>query len=245
MPRSSRISRRSTAQSRFSAFFHGRSVVVPSAVYTRKAVPEAPIRTPIFDRYTTSGSRSRSPTSTRSIIDPSSSPLSCAESLPSGAFPGFEGAAGRSDMAYILPTGPSEDHQHAARVVKFSRYRRAWRRPKKVEKGKRHLCFPYVKDPKIRGKVIGSLISGLALVIILTICTSLFLRLPSSLHRLTTKSPHRPRHRNHLRNHPGVPHPPNPPHLDPHDHLLPLHNPPLHALPFLQNPPQQPQPHCA
>ncbi len=163
---------RSRAQSRFSAFFHGRSVKTPSSIRTRKAAPTTPIRTPIFDRYRTSATRPRSPTSTRSIIDPSSSPLSCAESLPSEAFPGFAGTAGRLDAAFVPPARLLAEGRHLARAVDFSSHRRASRRPKKVEKEARRLCFPGIRNLKIRRKVIGCLISGSILVLVLTICTS-------------------------------------------------------------------------
>ena len=169
MPRPPRRTRRSGAQTRFSAFFHGRSVIVPSD-HARKAVPTAPVRTPIFDSYSTSTLRSRSPTSTRSLIDPSSSPLTCTESLPRDSFPGFEGAPGRSNMAYIPPARLPIEDQHPARSAESSP-RRAWRRPKKAANEKRYLCFSGIRNPKIRRKVIGSLISGCALAIVLTICT--------------------------------------------------------------------------
>ena len=182
MPRPPRRTRRSRAQSRFSAFFHGRSVITPSPIPARKAVPTTPIRTPIFDRYHTSVPRSRSPTSTRSLIDPSSSPLRCDESLPSEVFPGFERASRRLNTSLIPTSRLPADDRDPARTAGYSQHGRAWRRPKKVEKEARHLCFPRIRNPRIRRKVIGCLVSGIILVLVLTICTSIGLTSILPLH---------------------------------------------------------------
>lgn len=74
-------------------------------------------------------------------------------------------------MAFIPPSRLPAEDRHPVRAVDFSRHRRAWRKPRKVEKRSRRLCFPSVRNPKIRRKVIGCLISGSTLVLVLTICT--------------------------------------------------------------------------
>ena len=233
MPRPPRRPRRSRAQARFSAFFHGRSVITPSFAQQRKPVPTTPqIRTPIYDSYHTRAPRSRSPTSTRSLIDPSASPLSCAESLPSEAFPGFEGARGSEDRVYIRPSRVPEEEQLTAHRVECSRGRRAWHRPKKVEKEGRRLCFPGIKNPKIRQKFIGCLVSGSFLVIVLTICASSLLPCSPNFPQLTTPPENRPRPRNILPpfpRHTTLSHPPHSADSDPYNDFLPLFGPAVYA----------------
>lgn len=229
MPRPPRRTRCSRAQSTFSAFFHGHSVITTSNAHPRKDDPTAPVRTPIYDRYHTDAARSRSPTSTRSLIDPSSSPLSYAESLPSEALPGFERGAGRSEMAHIPPSRLPAEDQHPGRAGDLSRHRRARRKSKKAEKETRRLCFPGVRNPKIRRKVVGCLISGSLLVTVLTIC--MFPSPPFFSFQLTNPGRSRPRNLlpplHHL--HPTLPHHPYPPDSPPHNFVLPLPHPAVHA----------------
>ncbi len=160
--------------SRFSTWFHGRSVVgsershslvpAPKAWRTRGRSESPERRAPLGPR-----SDHRSPSSTRSIIDRTSSPNIGTEPAQPDAFD-------RSSMSLLSPIAGTRHEEEEIVGVSGptrTRTRLALSRPK----GKTSLkkqgrgCFPGVQDRRIKRKIIGTLVSGIALCVILTTCT--------------------------------------------------------------------------
>lgn len=163
----------SRAQHRFSAFFHGRSVLTkeryrspcipPKASHSGRSVE----RREIVDLRTT-GRVSRSRTSTRSLIDPISSPMNSDGSVHREELWHYRGAY--FTRIPTLASAPRHDIRADSyrRDFTSSRHRRP-SLPKKHDNKRR--CLPSPKNRRIKYKVIGSLVSGILLALSLAICT--------------------------------------------------------------------------
>lgn len=114
----------------------------------------------------------RSPSSTRSIIDPSASPSSTARSFSPDASEHSRRDLDRQSTAppYLQreSAGVVRAERHLERALSRSQRQRTWTSGSKG-KGNR-TCFPNIRDPKTRRKVLGTIISGVILVIMLSIC---------------------------------------------------------------------------
>ena len=169
----SNTSARSWARRRYSSFFHGDSVVTgvreTNSVHTRKAG----VTLQRSSRMRNEHARGlRSPTSTRSLIDPRSSPMSTTRSISPDTFERLRRNANRPVMAHLRPERNSGEldpaERHLARAIGCTRLRQAWPGAAQ-EKGNRR-CLPNVRNPKIRSKLIGCLVSGGSLAVMLTTC---------------------------------------------------------------------------
>ncbi|MCJ1468149.1 hypothetical protein MMC07_006777 [Pseudocyphellaria aurata] len=168
---------RSWARRRFSSFFHGDSVVTSvqrtNSANTRKA--GAILQRSSRMRSEQQAPGLRSPTSTRSLIDPSSSPMSTTRSISPDTFERFRSDSNRPVMAHLRPETTFGERDRAQRpvnrVITRSRQRAAWPGSAKG-KGKRR-CLPNVRNPRIRSKLLGCLISGGSLAVMLTIYIAL------------------------------------------------------------------------
>ncbi|KAL8729652.1 MAG: hypothetical protein Q9166_004601 [cf. Caloplaca sp. 2 TL-2023] len=165
----------SRAQQRFSAFFHGHSVLTKE----RYRSPVVPSKTSHNGRSMTapeiinlriSGRVSRSRTSTRSLIDPISSPISSPGSPQREELWFYRGAYFRP-----VPTlAPAPRHENP--TVDFARnsagIRDQWASLPRKRDNKRG-CLPTAKDRRIKYKIIGSMISGTLLALFLAIYLAL------------------------------------------------------------------------
>lgn len=170
----SNSSPRSWARRRYSSFFHGDSVVTGvkkgNSAHTRKA-------SLTLQRFSRSRNEEqvpglRSPTSTRSLIDPISSPISTTRSISPDTFERFRRDSNRPVMAHVRPERASSEPDRAERLLARSTVRSRQRQAllgSSQEKGDRR-CLPNIRNPKIRSKLIGFLISGGSLAAMLTIC---------------------------------------------------------------------------
>ena len=114
----------------------------------------------------------RSPTSTRSVIDPSSSPASSTRPLPPETLSTFQGSPNVPQRIHaIIPTlvpeaAPEEDQPAMAGADTQRRQKSSQRK----EGERRRRCFPNIANHALRSKIITCLISGGALAAILAIC---------------------------------------------------------------------------
>lgn len=182
MPRSN--AQQSWARRRYSSFFHGESVVTDTpSIYSRTS-PRKPNKTShrsFRARIEESNPTLRSPTSTRSLIDPVSPTLTTYSPITSDEFAQFQQRDHHNPplLAHTRPQRTSGDlhgaERHLERAIDRSRRRQGRRRTNTVNKagnkGKRK-CFPAVRNPKIRRKLFGSLISAMILSILFIICAS-------------------------------------------------------------------------
>lgn len=159
--------------SRFSAWFHGRSIIgsersrnfvhAPKAWRTRGCSQSPDPRTALAHR-----SSDRSPSSIRSIIDPTSSPNIGSEASRSNNFDHFS----QGTLSPIA--GTRYEHEQIVGVPGRGRIRTrlALSRPRKRRSlnEQQRRCFPTIKNLKIKRKIIGTLASGIALGVILTTC---------------------------------------------------------------------------
>lgn len=167
---------RSRAQSRFSAFFHGYSVLTKerwptSPGYSKGRRTHHP-RHPGRRQATPQGAlNSRSRTSTRSLIDPVSSPQSSTGIRSPQELWQDRGASFRPVTVLATPRrghAPRDpQRQQRCRSLDILGSRR--RGLEVPEKQHRRICFPTITN-QLRTKILGSLISGALLVVILTIC---------------------------------------------------------------------------
>lgn len=166
----------SRAQQRFSAFFHGRSVLTRE----RYGSPVVPSKTSHIDHLMGApevvdlrqGARlPRSRASTRSLIDPISSPISpisIPRSPPREELWHYRGACFRPvptlapSPRYESPRGRHARNPAVTRTERpcFHRHRSNKRR-----------CLTSSRNRRIRYKAIGSLVSGTLLALFLAICT--------------------------------------------------------------------------
>jgi len=160
--------------SRLSTWFHGRSVVGSERSHNLVPAPKAwrtRGRSESPERRTALGPQSdhRSPSSTRSIIDSTSSPNI-------GTDPAQPNAFDCSSMSLLSPiAGTRYEEEEVVGVSGRTRVRArlALSRPRKKTslKTQGRGCFPGVQDRRIKRKIIGTLVSGIALCVILTTCT--------------------------------------------------------------------------
>lgn len=165
------IKPRSWAHRLVTSLFHGESIVTnrqrSSAMDSRKHNWASHLSS--HTRYEHYHSGLRSPTSTRSLIDPSSTPLSNNRPISSERF-GFH--PHRPPTAHVHPRGyyfrTGRAERHLARALRPP-YRPAWLNSRR-ERPKR-TCLSRIGDSKLRRKIIGCLVSGTALAVVLSICT--------------------------------------------------------------------------
>ena len=161
-------------KSRLSAWFHGRSVVgnersqlSQHAIKTWRNTGRYTASEMEIDLPATSGLRS--PSSTRSIIDPSSSP-----NVGSGpAYPSVFRCVRREE------TRPLEVTRYEDEILGIAgnprtRTRLALSRPRSKPRNNKpsRVCFPRVQNPQLKSKAVGCLISGGLLISTLTTCKS-------------------------------------------------------------------------
>lgn len=155
-------------KSRLSAWFHGRSVVGKERSQPSKRATKTWRRTGLYaspeigtDLPTASGLRS--PSSTRSIIDPSSSP-----NVGSGA----TGCMPQEEPMRLDFTRYDEDEIVGIAGNPRTRTRLALSRPRRKPQNNKpsRECFPCVQNHKLRSKAVGCLVSGGLLLSTLTTC---------------------------------------------------------------------------
>ncbi|KAL8698830.1 MAG: hypothetical protein Q9224_001671 [Gallowayella concinna] len=162
----------SRAQHRFSAFFHGHSVLTKERYRSPLIQPKAahishPIGTPEIVDLRAGGRVSRSRTSTRSLIDPIASPISSPGSPHREELWHYRGAYFRP-----VPTlAPASRHEsridYDRQIVAGSRQ---GGRSLPGKHNHRRGCLSNTKDRRIKSKIIGSVISGILLALFLAIC---------------------------------------------------------------------------
>jgi hypothetical protein len=119
----------------------------------------------------TSQSGLRSPTSTRSLIDPSASPASSAGSISPDAIGPFQMHTNPPSIAYVRRQSFSSEarvERHLTRALSHPRRRRSWEGSRLQRR--KWTCLPGIGDPKRRKKAIGSLVSGTILGIMISTC---------------------------------------------------------------------------
>ncbi|KAL8769176.1 MAG: hypothetical protein Q9209_004810 [Squamulea sp. 1 TL-2023] len=165
----------SRAQQRFSAFFHGHSVLTKERYRSPTVPPKASDIGPslgpteIVD-LRTNGRALRSRTSTRSLIDPIASPISSPGSPHTEELWYYRGAYFRP-----VPTlAPSPRHESPRRSDTPNQTTSRRERPSlpRRQNNKRR-CLTTSKDRRIKYKGIGSLISGTLLALFLAIYLAL------------------------------------------------------------------------
>ncbi|KAL8805761.1 MAG: hypothetical protein Q9182_001794 [Xanthomendoza sp. 2 TL-2023] len=165
----------SRAQHRISPFFHGHSVLTKERyksplIRPKAAHPGHSIGTPEVIDLRAGGRVSRSRTSTRSLIDPISSPISSPGSPHREELWHYRGAYFRP-----VPTlAPAPRHER--RIDSHGQTVAGTRQggpslPRKHDN--RRSCLPNTKDRRIKYKVIGSVISGTLLALFLAIYLAL------------------------------------------------------------------------
>ena len=161
-------------QQRFSAFFHGRSVLTRERYRSPPTASKTchigrSMGAPEIVDLRQGGRVSRSRASTRSFIDPVSSPISCSGWPPSdeeiwhhrGAF--FRPVPTLAPAPrYDSPTGSPARNPAVARCERPSLRQKRSNKPH---------CLTSSRDRRIKYKAIGSLISGTLLALFLAICT--------------------------------------------------------------------------
>lgn len=159
--------------SRLSAWFHGHSVIGDDRSRASRAskFQRSRGRSTSRDRSTnlTNVSGLRSPSSTRSIIDPTSSPIIGSD--PGGS--GFLDRIHREEAPRIGGTRYDDENMTGVTGDSRTRTRLALSRPRrKAANTPRRRCFPSFKNDKVKRKAIGCLVSGVLLGITLTTCRS-------------------------------------------------------------------------
>ncbi len=174
MPRPNR-NPRSWAQRRYSSFFHGESVVTSARSGTSSHTRKPSTTSQRSCRMRTEGSASvlRSHMSTRSLIDPSASPTSTYRPISPDTFEHLQRRTTPPPLAHFRPQRTSSElhraERHLVRAIDRTRRRQA-RHCSREQKGKR-TCLPNIRNPEIRVKIFGSLISATTLAILFIICT--------------------------------------------------------------------------
>ena len=169
-----RLDPQAQIHSRLSAWFHGHSVLGDDRSRASRApkFQRSRGRATSRDRSTnpTNVSGLRSPSSTRSIIDPTSSPIV-------GSDPGDSGVLGRIHREEALRIGGTRyDDENIIGATSDGRTttRLALSRSRKKPSANtpRRWCFPSFRNNQVKRKAIGCLVSGVLLAIILTTCRS-------------------------------------------------------------------------
>lgn len=113
----------------------------------------------------------RSPTSTRSIIDPSASPFTSAGSISPDAFRPLQMHTNPPSVAYDRPRTTSSGaraERHLSRALAGS-HRHSTRRGLRPQRRK-WVWMPHIRNAKHRSNAIGALVSGVILMVMLSIC---------------------------------------------------------------------------
>lgn len=179
------------AQVRFSAFFHGHSVLTRERYATPHVKTEAmhsyrPRVTIAEDGLRRDGPVPRSRTSTRSLIDPISPPMSTPGSPQTEELWHYRGAFYRPVLTPAPDPRVETQIDHRSRGSFPARHEGpSLARNLKEEQR----CLPTVTDRHIKYKIIGSLISGTLLVLLLTVCGSLVISLEVSADTLSRSRP--------------------------------------------------------
>jgi len=163
---------------RFSAFFHGTSVLTDRMGRPLQHGPEplangspAVLSRLDMSHLNTNAPDQRSPTSTRSLIDPSSTPASSVRSFSATAFNGSAEISPLSAQVHLLSPRTEDlwpEPLVRRKTVKRVRHAPRWR--------PRHssglICFPFMRKRGMRKNVFYCVLSGSILVISLIICMS-------------------------------------------------------------------------
>lgn len=167
------------AQCRFSAFFHGQSVLTKERYGSpiSKSKGFQPCRSRVFvarSETNRHGSAPRSRTSTFSLIDPISSPLSSPTSYHNEESWHYRGTFFRPVPTLRAATRPIT--QGTTHLSNLDNEPFRGRVPARTRVRKRY-ALSAIKDRQIKHKTIGSLISGILLILLLTICEQWGVRL--------------------------------------------------------------------
>ena len=174
-PRSNEVQQGS--RNRFSAFFHGTSVLTdrtgrPSQHGRKLFRVGSPFVLPRLDMShldVSAAPSHRSPTSTRSLIDPSSTPASSASPLSISTFDRSPGISPLSAQAHLLsPRTYDVEPEPVTRRKTARRVRPGPRWRPRHSNGR--VCFPFMRKRGMRGKVFYCVLSGAILAISLIIC---------------------------------------------------------------------------
>ena len=167
---------RSAARKRYSEFFHGTSSVGRHHSRGRSVHNRKPSRSGLrchppnggvdLRQLHTSISGSRSPTSIRSVIDPSSSPPSFRTPLPPAALDQPQGNS--PARAFTLGRPVTQKDVKLSKHRQFLNYLRSQNRyhRRKLNNG----CFPTFNSQAAQKKFINCMIFGSILILILVIC---------------------------------------------------------------------------
>lgn len=162
----------SWVQRRISSIFYGEPDIPnartrPSPRVQKSSVHRHPSPTP----NSSPQSGQRSPTSIRSLIDPSASPISSAGSISPDDFGTLQMHTNPPSVAYTRPRSVDSGaraERHLSRALSSPRRRRARRSSRPA---RRHwTCLPNIRNPKHRRKAIGCLVSGAILTVMLSTC---------------------------------------------------------------------------
>lgn len=160
----------SQAQSRFSAFFHGQSVLTRERYRTPqvglKAASSRPHVYMAEDSLRRHNPVSRSRTSTRSLIDPVSSPVTSHGTPHTEDIWHYRGACFRPVSTVVDSLRYPLGRNGVSNVPQIQRERHSRSRKPKKKLG----CFSAIEDRQFKHKFIGTLISGTLLILLLTIC---------------------------------------------------------------------------
>ncbi|KAL8968157.1 MAG: hypothetical protein Q9197_005028 [Variospora fuerteventurae] len=165
----------SRAQSRYSAFFHGDSVLTRERykiplITPKTADPYRPHRQDARGNATRESPASRSRTSTRSLIDPVSSPLSSPGSPHTEELWHYRAAFSRPVSTLApAPRATAVIHDASRDRDATPHGRPSLSRKPRQKRG----CFSAIQARQIKHKLIGLLVSGTLLVLLLTIYLSL------------------------------------------------------------------------
>ena len=169
-----KVPKRVRKHARLSHFFHGDSTISHWIFGPTSQDSQSPCDAPRTPSPEPRDSpRLRSPSSTRSIIDPFASPNlgnDVVDHTPRGRF--WEDVERRVNLPYPWIHGrvaviPDERLPRSGPKPR----RWAWVRPRNsMGKPASRTCFPTIGDDRFRKNTIGFMVSGLILVLILTIC---------------------------------------------------------------------------
>lgn len=156
-------------------FFHGESYIFSTRTRAFPRIQKSSWVSPQPSPNTNSTSQSglRSPTSTRSLIDPSASPISSAGTISPGDFEPLQMHTNPPSVAYARPGSTNSGaraERHLSRVLNSPLRRNA---PQcSGPQRRKWVCLPNIIHPKHRRKAIGSLVTGTILAVMLSTCAS-------------------------------------------------------------------------
>lgn len=167
---------RSWAYNQLYSLFHGESVIRSVRKGTRNRKISSSSSSGCFyqpqNEHYAPGLRS--PTSTRSLIDPSASPIGSSRSIFPATFGRVRGTSQRSITAryglHSETTGIARAERHLSRVLSCPQHPRPLILTRHARK--RSVCIPKIDDPILRKRAFGTVISGGILAILLSLCRS-------------------------------------------------------------------------